>query len=428
MGSDMAIATPDGYRALDEGSVAGWLAGVPDLAGRLGGASASWQVREVGDGNLNLVFLVEGPVGSVCVKQALPYVRLVGESWPLSLSRAFYEHEAAVTHGRLAPGLIPAPLHYDPEMYLIVMERLTPHVIMRRGMIDGIAYPEFARHIAEYMAASLYGTSDLALPAVQKKAMIARFAGNTDLCRITEDLIFTDPYVISERNRWTSPELDADAAAVRDDHELKREVAALKLKFLSEAQALLHGDLHTGSIMITETDTRVIDPEFSFVGPIAFDVGKLLGNLILCFIAQSGHEATPGGRDAYRDWILTTVETIWRRFSARFLELWNGRPTGDAYPKAMFDGPEGAASLRVAQEAFMDRLLKDALRFAGCAMIRRTLGLAHNIDLETIPDQAMKVRCERRTLRVGRDLVLHADRLRDIAMVTARVREVEERD
>jgi 5-methylthioribose kinase len=34
-----------------------------------------WLGVQVGDGNLNLVFIVKGPSGSVVVKQALPYVR-----------------------------------------------------------------------------------------------------------------------------------------------------------------------------------------------------------------------------------------------------------------------------------------------------------------------------------------------------------------
>ena len=41
-------------------------------------------VREVGDGNINFVYILEGPAGCLCVKQALPYVRIVGESWPLT--------------------------------------------------------------------------------------------------------------------------------------------------------------------------------------------------------------------------------------------------------------------------------------------------------------------------------------------------------
>ncbi len=48
-----------------------------------------------------------------------------------------------------------------------------------------------------------------------------------------------------------------------------------------DAQALIHGDLHTGSIMVNEQDTKVIDPEFAFYGPMGFDVGTLLANLLL---------------------------------------------------------------------------------------------------------------------------------------------------
>ena len=96
----------------------------------------------------------------------------------------------------------------------------------------------------------------MALPAAEKRELVAAFSGNTELCKITEDLVFTDPYMVCSRNRWTSPQLDDVAAEIRGDAALKRAVSALKLKFLSEAQALLHGDLHTGSIMVTPTTPR----------------------------------------------------------------------------------------------------------------------------------------------------------------------------
>jgi 5-methylthioribose kinase len=157
----------------------------------------------------------------VAVKQALPYVRLVGEAWPLPLSRAHYEHMALSEQARLTGRLVPEILHYDETQALIVMELLEPHIIMRRGMIAGTYYPKFAGDISTFMARTLYFTSDLALTADRKKAMIAAFAGNTALCKITEDLIFTDPYRVAELNRWTSPQLDSYAARWREDGDLK---------------------------------------------------------------------------------------------------------------------------------------------------------------------------------------------------------------
>jgi 5-methylthioribose kinase len=62
----MALDVPPGYRALKEADVAAYLAGVPAVAANLGGKPADWKVREVGDGNLNLVFVVEGPGPAWC--------------------------------------------------------------------------------------------------------------------------------------------------------------------------------------------------------------------------------------------------------------------------------------------------------------------------------------------------------------------------
>ncbi|MCH93396.1 methylthioribose kinase-like, partial [Trifolium medium] len=117
----------------------------------------------------------------------------------------------------------------------------------------------------------------------------AEFCGNVELCRLTEQVVFSDPYKVSEYNRWNSPYLDRDAEAVREDNLLKLEVAELKSKFCERAQALIHGDLHTGSVMVTRESTQVIDPEFAFYGPIGFDIGAFLGNLILAYYSQDGH-------------------------------------------------------------------------------------------------------------------------------------------
>ena len=78
------------YRPLNEATCKTFLTEQTHLSEVLGGSPTNWTVDEVGDGNLNLVFIVKGPKGGLVVKQALPYVRLVGESWPLPLDRAYF--------------------------------------------------------------------------------------------------------------------------------------------------------------------------------------------------------------------------------------------------------------------------------------------------------------------------------------------------
>ncbi|KAL2521173.1 Methylthioribose kinase-like [Forsythia ovata] len=63
------------------------------------------------------------------------------------------------------------------------------------------------------------------------------------------------------------------------------------VRFCEKAQALLHGDLHTGCVMVTGESTQVIDLEFGFYGPMGFDIGAFIGNSILAYFAQNGHAA-----------------------------------------------------------------------------------------------------------------------------------------
>jgi S-methyl-5-thioribose kinase len=300
-----------GYAPLNKASLLALVSGVPACMDLLKGDPADWEIREVGDGNLNLVFIVTSGTAGVVVKQALPYVRLVGESWPLPLDRAHFERAALETQAAHVPMHVPKVYHFDAELAAIVMAYLSPHIILRKGLIRRVKYPQLADHLSTFMAEVLFRTSDLAMPADAKKAAQTLFCQNTALCKISEDLIFTDPYRIAPLNRWTSPELDGLAAAFRADAALKVAVQELKWAFLTRGEALLHGDLHTGSVMVTDTDTRVIDPEFAFFGPIGFDIGAVLANLMLSYVAQDGHPGEP-------DPIAALLEPRWRSGACRY--------------------------------------------------------------------------------------------------------------
>jgi 5-methylthioribose kinase len=298
---------------------------------------------------------------------------------------------------------------------------------MRHGVIAGRRYPHFVEHITDFMARSLFFTSDLAMQAERKKALTAVFCENTQLCKITEDLIFTDPYRTSERNRWTAPQLDGIAAEFRADGELKLAISRLKAKFLSASEALIHGDLHTGSVMVTDDETRVIDAEFAFVGPMGFDVGAVIANLLLGYFSQEGHAAAANERDGYEEWLLDSTERVWTGFADKFLALWRGHAAGDAYPADLFADEAGRVALEEERQRVLRQLYLDSLGFAAAKMIRRILGLAHVIELERIADPDRRALCELRALRLARDLMVNSERYPRIAEVTAGARRMRRR-
>jgi 5-methylthioribose kinase len=402
-----ATGATSAYTALTPDTLPQYLAGRAEIAARLGGTPAHWTTQEVGDGNLNLVFIVHGPAGSVVAKQALPYVRLVGESWPLPLSRSQFEYLALLEQARWARPFVPALYHADAQMALIVMEHLAAHIVLRKGLIRGIRYPHIGEHLGTFLARTLYFTSDLHIPAADKKQRMAQFLGNAAMCRISEDLIFDEPYFAAPMNRHTSPQLDGVAAALRHDAPLKLAVQEMKWCFQNCCEALIHGDLHTGSVMVTALDTRVIDPEFAFYGPMGFDVGAIIGNMLVAYLSQPGHEKISGDRQAYQGYLLAQTQSLWETFQRTFSQLWRQHAAdgcGSIYqPRLSVDPPD---LLQPAIDARLAAIWSQALGFAGSKIIRRIVGLAHVEDFEAIVDADLRAQCEGNALRLARDLLV----------------------
>lgn len=96
-------------------------------------------------------------------------------------------------------------------------------------------------------------------------------------------------------------------------------------RFCERAQALIHGDLHTGSVMVTHDSTQIIDPEFAFYGPMGFDIGAFLGNLILAYFAQDGHADQGNDRKVCLSFLIALpslyIFVMWRCYFVHVLIL-----------------------------------------------------------------------------------------------------------
>ena len=401
---------PKNYKPLEVSTIKNFIEN-NDKIKNIFGDTEEIEIKEVGDGNLNLVFFVESKKNSICIKQPLPYLRVL-KDWPLTLKRSYYESEYMNIHSNHVSDLMPKIYDFDPELCTITMEKLSPHIIMRHGLINAKKYEKFAEDISTFMAKTLFFTSDLYLKADQKKELNSRFIMNTELCKITEDLIFTDPYTYNKNNRWTSPHLDRQKKEIETNDDLKIAVSRLKVKFMSESQSLLHGDLHTGSIMVTENDTKVIDPEFAFYGPMGFDVGALLANLLMNFFSQNGHEKTPGERKEFKKWILNLINMIWVKFENKFCNLWDEYPKGDGYPAQLFNNKH---IIKMEQKKYLQNIYNDAIGFAGAKIIRRIFGFAHNIDFDWISDDKLRATCESKCANLGIEMQINPTKFRDIS-------------
>jgi 5-methylthioribose kinase len=271
------------------------------------------------------------------------------------------------------------------------MENLKDYVTMRKGLVAGQIYPQAGQHIGEFIAETLFRTSDFFLSPEEKKAKVIQFT-NSELCRITEDLIFDEPYRPNVPNNQWNPLIDQAVAQLQSDNNraVKEGVFWLRLSFMTHAEALIHGDLHTGSIMVTDKDTRIIDPEFAYYGPMGFDLGAIFANLLLNYCAQEYHIAELTERQEFQAYLVETTHSVWHTFLERWQALW------DEYARLEW---------RAGGEAFKTHLAQETLGFAGCKMIRRIVGLAHVADLESISDGHQRAAAETRALNIGQWLI-----------------------
>lgn len=405
------------YRQLSIESIAEYLQGIPEMK-KVFSSFNELDIREIGDGNLNYVYLVknrEKPNESVALKQAVPFLRIVGESWPLPKERMTIEIKALLKASEWCPQNVPEIFFYSHEMSLVVMKDLSSHGVLRGQMIEGMYFPKLADHISTYLAQNLFHTSDLFLDHREKKEMVREFI-NIDLCKITEDFVFTHPYEQNETNVY-NPELkESDIKSIQEDSNLKISVAEMKKKFMTEAQALIHGDLHTGSIMASEEETFVIDPEFAFVGPMGFDLGAIIGNLLMSYFSHEYRQPLLGREPyQYRKWLLETIESLWSEFVNKFENLWinHQNSSGDLY----WDYDSGVEHFKNQREKYILDLLQDSIGFAACKMMRRILGLAKVADIADITDLKERARIENITLQVGKKMVTERKKFQSISEV-----------
>ena len=403
------------YEPLTIETLADRLGSVDAICKIVGDDTSKWNIDEVGDGNLNLVYTVSSDSGNIIIKQALPYVRLVGDSWPLPLSRSFYEHEVLVRQAKRDSGSVPVIYYFDKEQAIIAMEMLLPHIILRKKLIAGEYINGLAQRLGEFCARNAFRGSDLSLQTADKKNDTAMFQGNLALMAITESLVFTEPYFEAEMNHHTDG-LDPIVKILRSDVKMKSEAQKMLMKFTSNTETLCHGDLHSGSVMCTDNETKVIDPEFGFYGPMGFDIGMLISNYLMAYFSQPGHRDSEKLSE-YQNWILKVIEETFETFRQEFKKLWNSERTGILFPSSMFEDQGDSSDF--ALNEMLEHIWQDAVAVCGIEMHRRVLSLAHNADFEEINDTKKRSKLEARNLMMGRELILNNKSIKNASELTS---------
>ncbi|MDT2815335.1 S-methyl-5-thioribose kinase [Vagococcus carniphilus] len=354
-------------------------------------ADAELEIKEVGDGNINYVFIVEeiATKKSVVVKQADVLLRSSGR--PLDINRNKIEADILKIQYDLVPEFIPEIYHYDEKMAALTMEDISIYKNLRYELEEKRTFPKLADEISTFLVETLLSTTDLVWDRKDKKTQVKNFV-NIDMCDISEDLVFTEPYNDYKKQNVIIEENQSFVETfIYHNEALLAEVATLRNNYMNNAQALVHGDLHSGSIFVNQDGMKVIDPEFAFYGPMGYDIGNVIGNLFFPLAKNEffDQDATFSG------WLMTTIEAIYDQVNEKMVKAYEEKVTLSIYQTDAF------------KTKFIKDIMADTLGYAGTEIIRRVIGDSKVKEVSNAPLGQERVAMERCLLKLGIDLILH---------------------
>ena len=351
-------------------------------------------VKEIGDGNINYIFKVENKIDgkSIVLKQADKLLRSSGR--PLDLTRSKIEANILRIENDLAPHFVPEIYFYDEIMCVLAMEDISEYKNLRTELIAGKIFPNFADNISEFLSRTLLLTTDLFMNKFEKKKNVKEFI-NPELCDISECLVFTEPYDNNRnRNIITAGNKEFVENTLYKNEDLHFAILKLREKFMNYSQSLIHGDLHSGSIFINEKGIKIIDPEFSFYGPMAYDVGNVIGNLYFPLYRAKFFMEDSKKKEEFINWLEKCILDIPILFSKKCKLLWEKYSNDKLLKNKKF------------RDYYIENIVKDSLAYAGTEMIRRTVGDAKVLELTSLENSEKKLQLEKELINKAVSMIM----------------------
>ena len=356
--------------------------------------NADLTVKEIGDGNINYIFKVENKIDgkSIVLKQADKLLRSSGR--PLDLTRSKIEANILRIENNLAPHFVPEIYFYDEIMCVLAMEDISEYKNLRTELIAGKIFPNFADNISEFLSRTLLLTTDLFMDKFEKKKNVKEFI-NPELCDISECLVFTEPYDNNKnRNIITTGNEEFVENMLYKNEDLHFAILKLREKFMNYSQSLIHGDLHSGSIFINEKGIKIIDPEFSFYGPMAYDIGNVIGNLYFPLYRAKFFMEDSKKKEEFINWLEKCILDIPILFSKKCKLLWEKYSDDKLLKNRKF------------RDYYIENIVKDSLAYAGTEIIRRTVGDAKVLELTNLETSEKKLELEKELISKAISIIM----------------------
>lgn len=350
--------------------------------------------QEIGDGNINYVFRLKGEKKSYIFKQADELLR--SSQRPLSQNRMDIEAFMLNYYNKSTPKFSPKLYFYDRDLKLIVMEDLFDYKNLRHEYMNGNFYKDSTKKLGEFCVKSLLPTTIFYMD-LNKRRKLQSMICNEEMCNITEDLVLTEPFIDYKKRNVITEGLEKYVEEnIYNDRNLRLRAAVLKEKFVNDKQALIHGDLHTGSIFVKEGSVKIIDPEFATFAPVGYDLGNVLANLFFALIYNELVLKSVEGANKIKKQIEIFIKSLYGSFSEYFKK------------KNVIDPSFN-------NKNFINKTIQgymtDMYSFCGTELLRRTIGDSKVLELTSIDDLETRQRGDKLLINFAKNLIVSPESL-----------------
>lgn len=361
------------YEELEEQAVANYLS-------RCDFINEPVDVEEFGDGNMNHIFRVTCGEHSYILKQAMPHGKIDVTVFE-PMDRAIYENAYVRYYSQYMPEKLEKQLWFDLVMCINIYEDLSYMKILRQCLLNGELREKIGVEIGEYLAQQYYYSSSLYLSIEDKKIMESSFS-NMRMRQLTEEFILVNPFEDSSNNN-----IDADIMPFVEKIWSNKAVCSkakyLVMKFVSNKECLISGDFHPGNVFVDDKKCIFFDFDFAMWGPIAYDLGTMLGNLIISYETSEIYNA---GNMAHKEQIAEIMVDMFDAFRKKMREQLK------KWDESIVD-------------MMLDEIVGDAVGYAAATIAGRTYGYARFKEIIMLDGKQQRVEIISRLVNIVIELL-----------------------
>jgi len=352
------------------------------------------------NGFANNLFLIENKNNGkkVVLKQVLPYVRkaaVENVEIPLPKKRIYSEFYSLKFWRETCPSFVPEVYFFDGENNIIIFEYIEGMELLRSSLIKGKRVKNVEGEIASFLAKTAFYSSKYFLDEQQFYGLL-NFFNKTESIKVWDDLIFVRT-ILQPEKREINPLIKEKILNYCQDKKIINKVKEIRFTFNNKKLSLIHGDFHSSNIFIKNNKIKIFDTEFAAYGLPSFDMGRLIGNLILNYSSLLGLEYS-FQRKKYQKYLLKFIEKVYNSFEYRLGSLFKLKSNLSS----------------VETEKYFDKYLYQTLSFISLTIISRLYDGGLCLDLKRIKDLKNRTIAQEFAIKVSREIFYRNREIKNI--------------